>query len=133
MMRRFISVLVVVFFMTIGHSGEIYFLGDNEVKSSSSSLNLVFANGPSENEVVTGLFTLSISSTGNGNISSIEIDISSDGSNWSSVANLTNTPWLKHVDTTAYLNDTYIFRARAWDSDVQSFTGYFTTDRKSVV
>ena len=127
MMRRFISVLVVVFFMTIGHSGDIYFLEDNEVKSSSSSLNLVFANGPSENEVVTGLFTLSISSTGNGNISSIEIDISSDGSNWSSVANLTNTPWLKHVDTTTYLNDTYLFRARAWDSDVQSFTGYFTT------
>ena len=71
MMRRFISVLVVVFFMTIGHSGDIYFLGDNEVKSSSSSLNLVFANGPSENEVVTGLFTISISSTGNGNISRI--------------------------------------------------------------
>ena len=50
----------------------------------------------------------------------MEIEISRDGSNWSSVANLTSTPWLKHVDTTVYDNDSWTFRARAYDSDVNT-------------
>ena len=126
-MRRFISVLLVVVIMTIGQSGDVFLLDSKVVKNADSQLTLVFANGPSENQDVKGLYTLSFSSTGSGTISSIEIDISSDGTNWDEVANLTSTPWLKHVDTTEYANGSWTFRARAWDSSVENFSVWATS------
>ena len=116
LMRRIVCALLVVITMTMGQSPEIFLSDFNESKSSESQLNIVFSNGPDENQDVKGLYTLSFASTGSGTISSIEVEISSDGSNWASIANLTSTPWLKHVDTTQYQNGTYTFRARAWDS-----------------
>ena len=44
------------------------------------------------NEDVTGLYTVTISSSGTGTISSMIIEISSDGSDWDEVVNLTTTP-----------------------------------------
>ena len=79
------------------------------------------------------MYTLSFSSTGSGTISSIEIDISSDGTNWDEVANLTSTPWLKHVDTTGYENGTWTFRARAWDSSVGNFSVWSSTGQFNIV
>ncbi|MBT4982586.1 MAG: hypothetical protein HOM85_05940, partial [Euryarchaeota archaeon] len=110
-MRRFISAILVVVIMTIGQSGEVLLLDSKLVKSADSELTLAFANGPTQDQNVKGLFTLSFASGGSGTISSLEVDISSDGSNWSSVANLTTTPWLTHVDTTAYANGSWTFRA----------------------
>ena len=133
MMRRFISVLLVVVIMTIGQSGDVFLLDSKVVKNADSQLTLVFANGPSENQDVKGLYTLSFSSTGSGTISSIEIDISSDGTNWDEVANLTSTPWLKHVDTTEYANGSWTFRARAWDSSVENFSIWSTSGQFNVV
>ena len=133
MMRRFISVLLVVVIMTIGQSGDVFLLDSKVVKNADSQLTLVFANGPSENQDVKGLYTLSFSSTGSGTISSIEIDISSDGTNWDEVANLTSTPWLKHVDTTEYANGSWTFRARAWDSSVENFSVWATSGQFNVV
>jgi hypothetical protein len=133
MMRRFISVLLVVVIMTIGQSGDVFLLDSKVVKSADSQLTLVFANGPSENQDVKGLYTLSFSSTGSGTISSIEIDISSDGTNWDEVANLTTTPWLKHIDTTEYANGSWTFRARAWDSSVENFSVWSTSGQFNVV
>ncbi|MAX45358.1 MAG: hypothetical protein CMB24_01000 [Euryarchaeota archaeon] len=133
MMRRFISVLLVVVIMTIGQSGDVFLLDSKVVKNADSQLTLVFANGPSENQDVKGLYTLSFSSTGSGTISSIEIGISSDGSNWDEVANLTSTPWLKHVDTTEYANGSWTFRARAWDSSVENFSVWSTSGQFNVV
>ena len=132
-MRRFISVLLVVVIMTIGQSGDVFLLDSKVVKNADSQLTLVFANGPSENQDVKGLYTLSFSSTGSGTISSIEIDISSDGTNWDEVANLTSTPWLKHVDTTEYANGSWTFRARAWDSSVENFSIWSTSGQFNVV
>ena len=132
-MRRFISVLLVVIIMTIGQSGDVFLPDSKVVKYTESELTLVFANGPSENQDVKGLFTLSFSSTGNGTISSIEIDISSDGTNWNEVANLTSTPWLKHVDTTEYANGTWTFRARAWDSSVGNFSVWTSSGQFNIV
>ncbi len=132
-MRRFISVLLVVVVMTIGQSGDVFLLDSKVVKNADSQLTLVFANGPSENQDVKGLYTLSFSSTGSGTISSIEIGISSDGSNWDEVANLTSTPWLKHVDTTEYANGSWTFRARAWDSSVENFSVWSTSGQFNVV
>ena len=132
-MRRFISVLLVVIIMTIGQSGDVFLPDSKVVKYADSELTLVFANGPSENQDVKGLYTLSFSSTGNGTISSIEIDISSDGTNWDGVANLTSTPWLKHVDTTGYENGTWTFRARAWDSSVGNFSVWSSSGQFNIV
>ena len=119
--------------MTIGQSGDVFLPDSKVVKYTESELTLVFANGPSENQDVKGLFTLSFSSTGNGTISSIEIDISSDGTNWDEVANLTSTPWLKHVDTTEYANGTWTFRARAWDSSVGNFSVWTSSGQFNIV
>ena len=132
-MRRFISVLLVVIIMTIGQSGDVFLPDSKVVKYTDSELTLVFANGPSENQDVKGLYTLSFSSTGNGTISSIQIDISSDGTNWVEVANLTSTPWLKHVDTTEYANGTWTFRARAWDSNVGNFSVWASSGQFNIV
>ena len=132
-MRRFISVLLVVIIMTMGQSGDVFLADSKVVKSADSELTLVFANGPTEDQDVKGLYTLSFSSTGNGTISSIEIDISSDGTNWDEVANLTSTPWLKHVDTTGYENGTWTFRARAWDSSVGNFSVWTSSGQFNIV
>ena len=132
-MRRFISVLLVVIIMTMGQSGDVFLPDSKVVKSADSELTLVFANGPTEDQDVKGLYTLSFSSTGNGTISSIEIDISSDGTNWDEVANLTSTPWLKHVDTTGYENGTWTFRARAWDSSVGNFSVWSSSGQFNIV
>jgi hypothetical protein len=132
-MRRFISVLLVVIIMTMGQSGDVFLPDSKVVKYADSELTLVFANGPTENQDVKGLYTLSFSSTGNGTVSSIEIDISSDGTNWDEVANLTSTPWLKHVDTTGYENGTWTFRARAWDSSVGNFSVWSSSGQFNIV
>ena len=118
--------------MTIGQSGDVFLPDSKVLKYADSEMSIVFANGPAENQDVKGLYTLSFSSTGNGTISSIEIDISNDGNNWDQVANLTTTPWLKHIDTTAYANGTWTFRARAWDSSADNFTVWSTSGQFNI-
>ena len=118
--------------MAIGQSGEVLLLDSKLVKAADSELTISFSNGPAQNQNVKGLFTLSFASSGNGAISSIVIDISADGNNWSSVANLTTTPWLTHVDTNAYANGSWTFRARAWDSDVGNHTLWFTSGNSAI-
>ena len=132
-MRRFIAVLLVVVIMTMGQSSEVFLPDTEQVKMADSQLSLAFANGPNENQDVKGLYTLSFSSTGSGTIASMEIEISNDDTNWSPVANLTSTPWLKHVDTTAYANGSWTFRARAWDSAADNFTSWFESGEFNIV
>ncbi|MBJ63062.1 MAG: hypothetical protein CMB57_07385 [Euryarchaeota archaeon] len=133
MMRRIVLALLVTVIMTVGQSSEVFLDDERVIKSSDSQLSIQFSSGPNANQDVKGLFTLTFTSTGTGNISSIEIEISRDGSNWSSVANLTSTPWLKHVDTTVYDNDSWTFRARAYDSDVNNFTEWFNSGEFNIV
>ena len=133
MMRRIVLALLVTVIMTVGQSSEVFLDDERVIKSSDSQLSIQFSSGPTANQDVKGLFTLTFTSTGTGNISSIEIEISRDGSNWSSVANLTSTPWLKHVDTTVYDNDSWTFRARAYDSDVNNFTEWFNSGEFNIV
>ena len=64
-MRRFISVLLVVVIVTMGQSGDVFLPDSKLVKSADSDLALIFANGPSENQDVKGLFTLIFASRGN--------------------------------------------------------------------
>ena len=132
-MRRIVLVLLVTVIMTVGQSSEVFLDDERVTKFSESQLSIQFSNGPTANQDVKGLFTLTFTSAGTGTISSIEIEISNDGSSWTSVANLTSTPWLKHVDTTVYENDTWTFRARAYDSDVNNFTQWFTSGEFNIV
>lgn len=132
-MRRIVLALLVTVIMTVGQSSEVFLDDERVIKPSESQLSIQFSNGPTANQDVKGLFTLTFSSTGTGTISSIEIEISSDGNDWSDVANLTSTPWLKHVDTTAYDNDSWTFRVRAYDSDVNNFTNWFTSESFNIV
>jgi hypothetical protein len=104
-----------------------------KVKFADSQLSLQFSNGPIEDQDVKGLYTLAFTSSGTGTISSIEIEISNDGNNWSPVANLTSTPWINYVDTTNYQNDSWTFRVRAWDSTVNNFTDWFTSGEFNIV
>ena len=132
-MRRFITVLLVVVIMTMGQSSEVFLSEKKQVKLADSQLSLSFANGPTEGQDVKGLYTLTFSSTGTGTITSMEIEISNDGTSWSPVANLTSTPWLKHVDTTDYSNGSWIFRVRAWDSTAVNFTSWFSSGEFNIV
>ena len=93
----------------------------NIVKNSPSNISIAFSNGPNTNDDITGLHTLTFTLSGTGNISSILIEIL-DSWTWSTVTNLTGTPWLKHFDSTAYANGSYTLRATAWDDDVANNT-----------
>ena len=132
-MRRIVLALLVTVIMTVGQSSDVFLDDERVTKSSESQLSIQFSNGPTANQDVKGLFTLTFTPAGTGTISSIEIEISNDGNTWTQVANLTSTPWLKHVDTTAYNNDSWTFRARAWDSDVGNFTEWFTSGEFNIV
>ena len=132
-MRRIVLALLVTVIMTVGQSSDVFLDDERVTKSSESQLSIQYSNGPTANQDVKGLFTLTFTPAGTGTISSIEIEISNDGNTWTQVANLTSTPWLKHVDTTAYNNDSWTFRARAWDSDVGNFTEWFTSGEFNIV
>ena len=132
-MRHIVLALLVTVIMTVGQSSDVFLDDERVTKSSESQLSIQFSNGPTANQDVKGLFTLTFTPAGTGTISSIEIEISNDGNTWTQVANLTSTPWLKHVDTTAYNNDSWTFRARAWDSDVGNFTEWFTSGEFNIV
>jgi hypothetical protein len=85
---------------------------------SSSNLVLTFTNGPTTNQNITGLHSLTFGMSGDANVSSMLIEISAAGSTWTSVKNITSAPWLTYFDSTAYSNGSYTLRATAWDDDV---------------
>tara|TARA_Y100000991_G_scaffold215629_1_gene206966 strand:+ start:1276 stop:3102 length:1827 start_codon:yes stop_codon:yes gene_type:complete len=97
--------------------------------SSPSNLAIGFSNGPAQSDEVKGTYALTFSVAGTGTLDSLLIEITSDESTWTTVVNLTTTPWMYPFDTTGLTNDTYKLRASGWDSDTESFsqatTGWF--------
>lgn len=89
--------------------------------SGASNLVIAFSNGPAENDEVKGNHILTFSIAGSGTLESLLIEITTDESTWTTVVNLTTSPWLFPLDTTSYTNDTYKLRASGWDSDTESF------------
>ena len=89
---------------------------------NTSSVNIVFSNGPAEDESVTGLKTITFELSGVGTIDSILVEIAEVGSPYSSLTNLTGSPWLFNFDSTAYTNGSYTLRATGWDTDVSDNT-----------
>lgn len=94
----------------------------DEKSFSTSAVNIVFSNGPGEDESVTGLKTITFSLSGTGTIDSILVEIAEVGGPYSTLSNLTGSPWLFNFDSTSYTNGTYTLRASGWDSDVNDAT-----------
>ena len=89
---------------------------------TTSSVNIVFSNGPTEDESVTGLKTITFELSGVGTIDSILVEIAEVGNPYSSLTNLTGSPWLFNFDSTAHTNGSYTLRATGWDTDVSDNT-----------
>ena len=94
--------------------------------STTSNLVLSFSNGPSQGDDVTGTVALTFSTTGAGTLESIHLEISQSGSGWTTLVNLTETPWMYPFDTTDVDNGTYTVRATGWDSDASDYTNATT-------
>ncbi len=94
----------------------------DEKSFNTSAVNIVFSNGPGEDESVTGLKTITFSLSGTGTIDSILVEIAVVGGPYSALTNLTGSPWLFNFDSTSYTNGTYTLRASGWDSDVNDAT-----------
>ena len=94
----------------------------DEKSFSTSAVNIVFSNGPGEDESVTGLKTITFSLSGTGTIESILVEIAEVGGPYSTLTNLTGSPWLFNFDSNSYTNGTYTLRASGWDSDVNDAT-----------
>ncbi len=105
---------------------------EEEAVIHSSSVSIAFSNGPVQAESVTGLKTITFSISGTGTIDSILVEIASQGGAYSTLTNLTGTPWLFNFDSTSVANGTYTMRATGWDTDVDDSTlttsGEFTID-----
>ena len=98
---------------------------DDEVvveASSPSNLAIGFSNGPAQNDEIKGTYALTFSVAGTGTLASLLIEITTDETTWTTVVNLTTTPWMFPFDTTGLTNDTYKLRASGWDSDTESFS-----------
>lgn len=93
-------------------------LSENSVMTANSNLVLTFSNGPSTGDSITGQYQLTFSLSGDASVTSILIELSSDGTSWTTITNLTSVPWLTYFDSTAHTNGSYNLRATAWDADV---------------
>ena len=89
---------------------------------TASAMSIVFSNGPVEDESLTGLKTVSFTLSGTGTIDSILVEIAQVGGSYSTLTNLTGSPWLFNFDSTAVTNGSYTLRATGWDSDVSDVT-----------
>ncbi|MAI40539.1 MAG: hypothetical protein CMA09_04515 [Euryarchaeota archaeon] len=118
--RGWVSAVLVVALLMVSTTPMENFqlIEQKKVHHSTSNLVLTFANGPTTNQDIVGLHSLSFSLSGDANVSSILLEISSGLGSWTTVTNLTSTPWLTYFDSTSYANGSYTLRATAWDDDV---------------
>jgi uncharacterized membrane protein YjfL (UPF0719 family) len=101
---------------------QVSMLNENVNINNTSAMSIVFSNGPVEDESVTGLKTVSFALSGTGTIDSILVEIAQLGGSYSTLTNLTGSPWLFNFDSTAVTNGSYTLRATGWDSDVSDVT-----------
>ena len=131
--RSWLGILLVLVLLTGTAplpSQEAAFLNEAPLKpmeSGTSGLTIAFSNGPSQDQEVNGLLTLTFNIIGTGTLDSLMIeitddDLSSSSVDWSTVINLTETPWMYPFDSTDYSNGSYTIRAVGWDSDAEANT-----------
>ena len=123
--------LLLISILPIDFHNELH-LEEEQVIHSSSAAIIAFSNGPVQSESVTGLKTVTLSISGTGTIDSILVEIALQGGSYSTLTNLTGSPWLFNFDSTSVANGTYTMRATGWDTDVDdstvATTGEFTID-----
>mgnify|MGYP002870450002 CR=1 FL=1 len=128
-----IIVLSSVLFQLENNSEYTAELIENNSMLSTSDVTITYSNGPENGESITGLFTISFSLGGSGTVSSLLVEIS-DGTGWTTITNLTSSPWLTYLDSTSYNNGTYSLRATAYDStvgeNVVEISNTFTIDNQ---
>ena len=90
-------------------------------QSGASGLNIAFSNGPAQDDEIKGTHAVTFSVGGTGTLTSLLLEITTDESTWTTLVNLTTTPWMYPFDTTSMTNNTYKLRASGWDSDSESF------------
>ena len=88
--------------------------------NTPSDLDIAFSNGPYQDDDIKGTHSLTFAVSGTGTLASILIEYSTDGSTWSTLVNLTSTPWMYPFVTTNLDNGSYTLRATGWDSANQS-------------
>jgi hypothetical protein len=108
-------------------------LEENESLFTNSDVTITYSNGPTSGQSITGLYTVSFTLGGTSTVTSLLVEIS-DGTTWTTLTNLTSSPWLTYLDSTSYANGTYNLRATAYDStnqeDVMQISDYFTIDNQ---
>lgn len=129
--RSYVGILLVLILLTgtapLPQQGDTVHLSEaiTPFESGTSSLSIAFSNGPSQDDDVTGLQTLTFSLSGTGTLDSLLLEITDDDTStsqpvWSTVVNLTETPWMYPFDSTDYTNGSYTLRATGWDSDAEA-------------
>lgn len=124
--KSFLLVLLLMMAFVPLDSVNLDSLEQEDVVKRSSSLSASFSNGPSENDVIKGTHTLTFSTSGTGTVDSILIEISSNSADWTTVANLTSAPFIKHMNSNNYENDSYQLRATLWDSDANADVVFYS-------
>ena len=123
-------------FASVGNTDidHISLIDEESISMSNSDVTITYSNGPSNGQSVTGVYTLSFSFSGTGTISSLDVEISDDGTSWTNIATLTDSPWVTYLDTTTFSNGTYELRATAYDAtvseDVVEISPSFTIDNQ---
>ena len=83
---------------------------------SNSDISISYSNGPASGQVLTGVYTLSFAISGSNTVDSLNVEISTDNTNWITIGTLSTSPWVTYLDTTALSNGTYQLKATAYDS-----------------
>ena len=83
---------------------------------SNSDISISYSNGPASSQVLTGVYTLSFAISGSNTVDSLNVEISTDNTNWITIGTLSTSPWVTYLDTTALSNGTYQLKATAYDS-----------------
>ena len=83
---------------------------------SNSDISISYSNGPASGQVLTGVYTLSFAISGSNTVDSLNVEISTDNTNWITIGTLSTSPWVTYLDTTTLSNGTYQLKATAYDS-----------------
>ena len=83
---------------------------------SNSDISISYSNGPASGQILTGVYTLSFALSGSNTVDSLNVEISTDNTNWITIGTLSTSPWVTYLDTTTLSNGTYQLKATAYDS-----------------
>lgn len=132
-MAAFLCLLLICTTIPSQHSTDNQLPEEAIIAQSNSDVTISYTNGPGNGQSLTGVYTLSFSFSGSGTVTSLTIEIS-DGTAWTNVAVLTNSPWVTYLDTTTLSNGSYTLKATAYDDtvaeDVVEVSPSFTIDNQ---